>query len=304
MVSYMSNVRIAQPMRPDDQGEAALSPIQSVAASSDDTPDRADQSMRLVVAGYSYGSMIASHLPPIDVVLEMLRGAHAGSAETEICLRASHLARLRVKDLKDGQQHKRQSRGRDSLRAGDALQASHAVSMGGYESESTSRRISRDSSRRSLDVGVRKSLERVKEKLGARKPSSTGSLVVDTEAATGADLVAPEVCYLLISPLLPPVAGFTTMFSTLSFTPKKQPAQQSKPGLELTLRPSCAVYGDKDTFTSQKRLRRWAEQMKQKPESRFCFYEISDAGHFWHERAAADQMKTSVREWLSSLDVK
>jgi len=44
--------------------------------------------------------------------------------------------------------------------------------------------------------------------------------------------------------------------------------------------------------------------MKQKPESRFCFYEISDAGHFWHERAAADQMKTSVREWLSSLDVK
>ena len=301
----MSNLRVTQRESSTSRNGAVLSPVQSAVPGADDAPVRSERPMRLVLVGYSYGSMIASHLPCLDVVRGIIQAAHVGSAETEICLRALHLAQLHTKGLKNSQQHESQSRGRDSLRANDALQASHAVSVGGYESESTSRRISRDSSRRSIDVGVRKSLDRVREKLGARKPSSTENFV-DDEGSVGADLIAPEVCYLLISPLLPPVAGFTTMFSSLSFTPRRQSrlisAQQGKAAQELVSHPSCAVYGDKDAFTSQRRLRKWAEHLKQQSESRFCFYEVNGAGHFWHEKDISDRLRGSVREWLGSLD--
>jgi hypothetical protein len=69
------------------------------------------------------------------------------------------------------------------------------------------------------------------------------------------------------------------------------------------LHPSCAVYGDRDTFTSQKKLRKWAEGLKQRPNSQFQFFEIDSAGHFWQENNAAERMRGSIEQWLGAIDV-
>lgn len=310
MVSYLNHVRSAQLTPALPYEENVLSPIQSSVPDQDALPIEEDRPIRLILAGYSYGSMIASRLPPIGVILEMLRSAQSGHAEAEICLRASNLAQLHAKSLEDRQQRKRQSRGRESLGASDAVhvQPSQAVSVGGYECEPTSGRLSRDSSRRSLNIGIRKSFEHVRSKLGAQQSSSNENVLVDPEDSFGTHTVVPEICYLLISPLLPPIAFFTTMFSSPTFTPKSSSSsksvRQDKQTSELVAHPSYAIYGDKDTFTSQTRLRKWAEQLKQKPKSLFRFQEIDGAGHFWQEKSVADRLKISVQEWIGSLDAQ
>ena len=333
MLSYLSHIQPSSGVRSPTTAEQPAS--RSVPASprdEDDKPVPADQQVRLVLAGYSYGSMIASHLPPIDVVLNMFCTPTADSAEAEIGLRASTLAQLRNKDVQSRPRNEQQGRGRTSLRVSDACQpSSHTVSLGGFESESTSRRISRESSRRSMDVGVRQSLDRVREKFASRHGASyddsaptettTTTTTTTTTVVPDLQLVVPEVCYLLVSPLLPPVASFTTMFSSLSYAAKNKsssasaaaaaaagegvPATASTPGSrELASHPSCAVYGDKDAFTSRRKLRKWAEHLKQQPDSRFDFFEIAGASHFWQESDAGERLKASVREWLGTLDAR
>jgi hypothetical protein len=127
--------------------------------------------------------------------------------------------------------------------------------------------------------------------------------------ASDVPLVTPEICYLLVSPLLPPVALFATMFSSLSFAVKKKSGSTSasgvlacKPDDELVSHPSCAVYGDRDTFTSQKKLRKWAANLQQKPNSQFHFFEIDGAGHFWQEKDLVERMTTSIQQWLATID--
>lgn len=308
MLSYLSHI---QPFDARLLHAAENSVPKSVPASPLSQRDVPDRPPRLVLAGYSYGSMIASHLPSINVVLNMFRSALPDSAEAEIRLRASNIAQLRNKQVQYRQRNERQARGRVSLKVSDATHgSSHAVSVGGYESESASRRISRESSRKSLDVGVRKSLDRVRERFVSRHTSSPDDTPAETMLTSDVQLVAPEICYLLISPLLPPVASFTTMFSSLSFTVKNKSSSASavgvpasKPDMELALHPSCAVYGDQDTFTSQKKLRKWAEHLKHEPNSRFQFFEVNDTGHFWQEEHSVEHIKSSIQRWLGDIDV-
>lgn len=258
---------------------------------------------RLILAGYSYGSMVAMHLPTFHSIVDIFTFPKAGSPEAEIQLRASRLASQRVKELTS----MRQSRGR-SLRVSDALRhdESHSVAMGGDESEAGSRRVSRDS-RRSLDFeGIRQSLDRSRKRIGIHRQISSNE---DVQAVQVNDLQQPEICYLLISPLLPPVAMFATMFSKIAFTGSVKPASTTNTRTlttgsrsELVAHQALAVYGDKDFFTSQKKLRKWAEQLYREPESRFRFVEIDQAGHFWHEAGTAARMKSTVSTWVNSLE--
>jgi alpha/beta superfamily hydrolase len=270
---------------------------------------RTGQPVRLVLAGYSYGSMIASHLPSVDVVAGIFRSPLPDSAEAEVRLRASNIAQMRKQDIQTRRRNRMQGRGRGSLKVSNAVNGgSHAISVGGYESESTSRRISRESSRKSLDVSVRQSLDRLRERFTSKQANCTEDTPVETMVAPDLKLAAPETCYLLVSPLLPPIASFTTMFSNLSFAAKKSSTalasdiSASAPNRELTLHPSCAVYGDRDTFTSRKKLRKWTEHLKQISNSKFQFFEVDGAGHFWQEKNSMDRMKSSVEEWLGTLD--
>lgn len=310
MLSYLSCIQPSNARTSFAPEQPAATSVPASPPGEHDMSFGAPQPARLVLAGYSYGSMIASHLPSTDFVLNFFHSPRSDSAEAEIRLRASHIAQLRNRDVKSRQRVERQGRGRSSLRVSDGVHAnSHAISVGGYESEPASRRISRESSRQSLDVGVRKSLDRIRERFSPKKSNSPEDSLAETPIASDILLVAPEICYLLVSPLLPPVALFTTMFSSLSFAVKKKSVSASasgiptsKPDEELVSHPSCAVYGDRDTFTSQKKLRKWAENLKQNPNSQFHFFEIDGAGHFWEEKSLVERMTTSIQQWLATID--
>jgi pimeloyl-ACP methyl ester carboxylesterase len=261
-------------------------------------------SMRLILAGYSYGSMIACHLPGIERVLRLFSNAAASSAESEIQLRASHLSSQTLRELEARQ-------GRDRSRKSLRLSASHSnlassqlspsVMVGGFESEATERRIDQ---RRSLDI--RKSLDRVREKIHVR-PHRLSDEKKESEDDTAdhgkVNIMHPQICYLLVSPVLPPVATFATFFSTLSFKGDETEKHVSRKNssLEIARCPSLAVYGDRDPFTAVKRLRNWARKASMIPGSVFQHEEVEGVGHFWRESGVLEQMKRHIKEWESSI---
>jgi hypothetical protein len=261
---------------------------------------------RLLLAGYSYGSMIASHLPSVEVVLQLFKDAAKGSAETEIQLRAHHLS---FQTLKENETRQERNHGRESLRKPashsnlGSSQSSASILVGGFESEDVEKRIDRES-RSSLDV--RRSLDRVRDKVRTRShrsPDDRNELEDDMPPNSKDDLIVPQIYYLLISPVLPPVARFATFFSTLSFKGEEawKRSSSDNAGDGLVRNPSLAVYGSKDFFTSVKKLRTWAHEHSQEAGSTFQYHEVEGAGHFWHEAGALDQMKKHIREWESSL---
>jgi hypothetical protein len=248
----------------------------------------------LVLSGYSYGSLIAAHLPPVNVVLETFESVPVGSVEATIIEQASDLSARANKEL----QAKILRRGR-SLEVKDAIRNSpHCVAVG--SSEEGSRRSSRDS-RTSIE-GLRRNMsKKVASKCGSNLNESKAEVV---ETLPSKHVPTPDIRYLLISPLLPPVSSFTSMFSKITFTPREgSSVSQTKiicndVDVKLTTHPSLAIYGDQDFFTSARKLRKWNEGLASKPESKFRFEEVAGAGHFWHEEGVAAKLKAVVRDWL------
>lgn len=254
----------------------------------------------LLLGGYSYGSMIAAHLPGIKVVLSILQHATDGSAEHEIRNRAHELAQAFL-----GYCEAQQQRGRSSLKAlpADVLSPSGAT-FGGYESPTAAHRISREGSRRSIDRDrVRHSVERVRHKLSSRGNSNEAHSSSSAEAAKTPQ-VMPKLAFLLVSPLLGPVSSFATMFARLRFERRdlKSTAARDVPVTDtdamLSSNPSFIVFGTDDHFTSSRKVKRWCESLKAKPDSVMDFREVVHAGHFWHDPALESQLTSAVSDWL------
>jgi hypothetical protein len=271
-----------------EPSEIVSSPSQSAPSSNrDELLDQA--SPVLVLGGYSYGSMITTHLPPVDVVLDAFRFVVVGSAESEVLSRASSLSGRTNKE-----QAARTLRSGRSLDVRDAIRSSlHCTAIGGPNSENGSRRSSRDS-RRSIE-GLRRSFSK---KVGSKCDGTENEPEI-IETVPTKDVPVPDIRYLLISPLLPPISSFATMFSKITFTPRESSrVSYNNFDVKLTTRPSLAIYGDQDFFTSGRKLRKWCETLTSKPGSTFRFAEIAGAGHFWHEEGSASSMRSAVRDWL------
>jgi pimeloyl-ACP methyl ester carboxylesterase len=168
-------------------------------------------------------------------------------------------------------------------------------------------------------TSFRRSLEYSGKKLNLRK--SRDRVPRRTSAAAG-ESAAPlriiklsQICYLLISPLLPPISLFATMFSKLDDhqdlrkTNAASPAPSIPPhdGLThseniLVNHPTLAIYGTKDFFASQRKLRQWAENLTSQQHSLFRFREISGAGHFWQESGVEKELRCAIREWLQDIE--
>ncbi|SLM39990.1 Alpha/Beta hydrolase fold [Lasallia pustulata] len=283
------------------QSDTTLSPIQSSVNVPTDRFDAPNSSMVLILGGYSYGSMICTHLPTTETIVQRFASVAKGSAEAEIRLRSLHLS---TQWNKEARLMNETRRGR-SLRIPGSLQdPSRSISMGGDESEPGTRRPSRES-KRSLDH-IRRSMDRSKKRLGIGNHSSTEIIMSPSlEGRTGPELTTPTTYYLLISPLLPPVSMFATMFSKLK---RHQRASLEDSAVanthvkdKLTSCATLAIYGDKDFFTSPKKLRKWAEHLAGAAESRFRFREIGGAGHFWHEPGVEGQMRSAIRDWTQDI---
>lgn len=269
---------------------APLSPIPSTYDSTLGRHRITPEGMHLVLSGYSYGSLITAHLPPTDVILQRFECVSIGTAEAEIRLRAVSLAVRWHKDARLHREAKEAQRGsREKLRPSART---IGVAVGGYECEPGTGRPSHEG-RRSMD-SIRRSMDRGRRKLFRHYSNEPTEDALVVESLAVAKIPIPRTSYLLISPLLPPVSMLATMFShTLNMVPGGEE--------KLYRYATLALYGDKDFFTSQKRLRRWAETLKAKQGSRFQFREVTGAGHFWREEGSEQQMRIFIREFV--LDV-
>ncbi|PNS14270.1 hypothetical protein CAC42_6783 [Sphaceloma murrayae] len=295
-----------------------------------------DPIIDLVLAGYSYGTLVLSLLGPIPDILPIFERAVEGSAAAEVTLRAAHLAEstLRVEaemahisDLalsseeENAATTREGSRGRSTLSPKDALRRQEMV-FGGEETSPDVRRRSQETGRRSLDV-ARRSMERVRKGLYGRggvegKESMEGKGERDRAGEGGGTAVGRKMTirpmYLLVSPLLPPLSGVLSM-SFSAMMPRKFGGLFNREGQEcgaghesLICHPTLVVFGSKDGFTSGKRLEEWCRELQERSgrvsgdkqdeaTEGFRWLQVDSAGHFWREEGVADVLKKEIRGW-------
>ena len=101
-----------------------------------------------------------------------------------------------------------------------------------------------------------------------------------------------NVHYLLVSPILPPISTLTA----LPFFGDDADGDEAHLR-KFRERPSLAVFGSRDVFTSARRLAAWCEE-RRLANARFDWFEVPGAGHFWHERGAMAEATRRVKEWI------
>jgi hypothetical protein len=261
-------------------------------------------SVTLLLSGYSYGFLILSRLPPVAEILGRFEAAPRGTTAAEIILRAYRLSKESRSTL-EAKQAMPQSRGR-RLTPADATKPSlHAsqVTLGGEETPPEERRRSRETSRganivhRGVEVPLRIA-NRMRRRSSGVRPSTGHSPMKSQESiTTGATTPVPsvKVLYLLISPVLPPLAH--TLVPPASWTGLKGAVDKST-GVGSMMCPTLAVWGSIDSFTSSRRLKAWAERLSKAGPATFKWIDFEGAGHFWREHGVMKLMMQGIMSWV------
>ncbi|KAF1941520.1 hypothetical protein EJ02DRAFT_200858 [Clathrospora elynae] len=270
-------------LNPLSTSDAVITPGQSP---SDAARMQGDACPVVILGGYSYGSLILTHLPPVPTVLQHFSAPLAGSAADEILLRARRLA--------DQSNLECINLARDAARARRKCRNGHvprpSVTMGGEEISPDKRRSSRDL-RGSVDGGGRLEIKTRLRSLSHRGRKDSGPATPpETKSET---ITAPDIRYLLISPLTPPISTLAAPALVHKFWNKSRDGCHDVIGKHV----SMAIYGDADNFTSAKRIRDWSEQLKAEPASRFTSVEVKRAGHFWVESDVEEELRAALRVW-------
>jgi hypothetical protein len=283
---YMSS------LRPRITSNLTFAPEQSPILSnqSESAPTHGDESPIVILGGYSYGSLILRHLPPVPTILHPFSAPVAGTAPDEIVMRAVKLA--------DQSTLEWINLARDENRASRKSKTGHEsrlpVTMGGEETSPEKRRSSRDV-RRSLEGGTRLEIRTRLRSLSHRRREANEPI---PQPETKIDTTTmPDVRYLLISPLTPPISTLAAPALTHKFWSRSKDDCQEVIGKHISL----AIYGDQDIFASAKRIRDWSEQLKAEPTSRFTSVEVAGAGHFWHENDVESSLRSALKEWEATI---
>ena len=259
------------------------------------------ESAVVTLGGYSYGSLIVKHLPPLPTIMQPFVSPLAGSAANEVLLRARKLADQSNREWINSARH---DNGHEIMPSKKRHERKLSVTMGGEETNPDKRRPSREI-RRSTDgspsrgIGHRfKSTHQKSQKDEDTPP--TPSAGEEKRPSTTATISMPSVRYLLISPLTPPVSTLAApaLASSLFWNRSKEGGVQELIGRY----PSLVVYGDQDIFTSTKKTRQWAEQVKTSSGSQqLTSIEVEGAGHFWVESGVEEILRVALREWESGI---
>lgn len=299
MVHYLHHLQLPDHHVEELAGDAMSSPLTTIPSSvpasivhtsSKNSTQNALTS--LLLGGYSYGSIIAKHLPPTPDIVMRFQTALEGSAEREIKLRAVSMAGQMSEQWDE--ERRAAQRGRQKPRnRSDTLQAP-PVMMGGEETPVEVRRSSREIRRsmdrpRSVDI-PRKLLRRV-----SGQKHSLEKKVRQATSEKDCEVPPPNTCYLLVSPLLPPVS--TSLAVSLGQTFWK--ASDHSTAENISSHPTLAVTGAEDMFTASKSLRKWSQ--KYSATGNFTFDEVEKAGHFWREAGVEEKLIAILRTWLQSL---
>lgn len=255
------------------------------------------ETITLVLGGYSYGSLIVTHLPPTPEILALFH--EPSKWVSEILLRSKELAlqtntllsetRGRIpEDLPARGQHKRQS------------SSQHSIVYGGNDEPSPADRH--------IDP-THKTQSRIRHAIH-RNHKSTSSIASappskQSDDSTEPMLVLPHVSthYLLISPLLPPLSNFLSLSTmSLSFWRHHDHNPQT-----LLHHPALVIFGTKDIFTSSSRLNAWCKKMDTmatQNKGSFKWKKVEGAGHFWREKGVEAELRSSVKEWVGEIVVQ
>jgi hypothetical protein len=263
----------------------------SALATSDQSPTPSDGagSSVVILGGYSYGSLILKHLPPIPMILHPFDKPIVGSSHDEILTRAHKLAQQSTLVWTNSARSKE----RESRTRRKGHESKPSVTIGGEETTPEKRRTSRDI-RRSVDRGLSAELgNRLRSLSHSHRRSRDDSLPIPLETAERAPITMPAVRYLLVSPLTPPISTLAAPVLGHKFWNKSKGDYEDVIGLHTTL----AIYGDQDVFTSAKRTRDWSKQLKAMPGSQFSSVEVAEAGHFWVESGVEGKLRDALRCW-------
>lgn len=247
-------------------------------------PDDAEPPV-LLLAGYSYGAMITTQLPPLAAILAPFATPPSASYTGQIRSRAETLA-LQQRELIHAHSFGR------SLRVGE----------GGSprKSHDSWRSFSVDDAEEKLRKGVRDFMAKTRHRhsspggSGSRSPSGRPAPAPPPDMTLSAipNPIRPRPAYLLISPL----QGIITNLATMSRSPGDA-ATEAK----LRQHPTLAVYGDGDVFVSARKLRSWTARMESVERSQFDGREIEGAGHFWVEEGVLGTMTDLIADFTKEL---
>lgn len=231
----------------------------------------------VILGGYSHGSLILQHLPPLPSILQPFATPAHGSAAHEIVLRARKLSeQSNLEWINLARDQEKRTR--------DAKKHTLSVKMGGEETNPDERRSSREG-RRSADIRhAIRSLGRRTERQEA--PTTSENMT------TNPSIQVPKVRYLLISPLTGPISFLAAPGLSLKFWHKAPESRDT-----ISKRNSLVLYGDQDIFSSAKKVTAWVEKMEAEPRSQVSHVEVAGAGHFWAEHGVEAEMRKSLRAW-------
>lgn len=189
--------------------------------------------LHLILGGYSYGSLVASHLPEVDVIRDLFDRVSSDDTGTI-----------------------------DTIR-----QIAHGI------------------------------YSRTVEEIGHKPRQGSGNSIPNIPKTT--------VSYFLISPLLPPISLFLTLFTKFSLEVGMETSAQGrqiscpKPADQFSANRTLVIYGNDDAFTSASKLRKWANEISRASRGRFEAHEVDGASHFWREDGVEAQARGILRAWLS-----
>lgn len=249
-------------------------------------------SLELLLAGYSFASLVLCRLPAVFTILNRFKSAENGTAATEIFLRARTLANQHRKTIATRLQRGRRPSSTSPSKPAHWRNPSHVI-LGGEESDlaSSRRRHSRGDSRGSFEA-IRELPRTIKSHM--HRPRSgqfhlrTSS---DREQGQQHNTISSEpqkqlhqqlhqqqqqrepisIRYLLISPVLiplsttlvPPGIPFISATATAGGggTSLETEEKSTAAGVFSLQYPTLIAFGSSDTFTSSKKLCQWAERL-------------------------------------------
>ena len=267
-------------------------------------PEGFEQSIILILAGYSYGSLIASLTCPLSDICERLAQPSAGSLASEMRLWARHLAQ-KVYDLILFECRQLQARSSVRSQSNNRSQYSSDMIFGGEESLNA--RLSGEIDRGRRIETIRKSVEKSASRfhLPSRGHQRDLDCCVADDGIAKANVTSPSLivfpkispCFLLLSPILPPLSSLLTCFSHHHFSASA--AQQKE---NLRSHPTLAIFGTDDGFTSHRRLQKWTREFQEVSlGGNFRGVGIEGAGHLWREEGVDMKLRENIGGWAEEL---
>lgn len=251
-----------------------------------------DHAIQLILGGYSYGSLITSHLPDPQEIVKSLFEAEDGTAMAEIKSRAGSLAVQVTEEFKATRISLETSRSR-SMSSPNATKHGHTLSVGGEETSPEKRRQSHEGR---LSSDLRRSIDLPRKIASLKRKNHQKHESTAVTSNSEPPRLHVEASYLLISPLLPPVSSL----ATLPFGFRSLRHNHEELSKRLSLNHSLAVFGNDDMFTSAHKLRKWAKTISEAQNSAFHYVEIEHAGHFWRDHGVQNALRTATTEWIKS----